>query len=171
MPGLNDLKNGLPSFLNSTFIISSKKKTLEFTWLKNKWNECYITDFMKNFNFAGKVTDSDDCIEINGVMFQKPFVEKPVSAEDHNVYIYFPVSAGGGSQRLFRKVLGCSVFVFRDVICYPFCLENPVSAEEHNVYIYAPLWRRRGILLCTCRSVGLSVRQSVCWSPLTLCNW
>ncbi|KAK3094438.1 hypothetical protein FSP39_001778, partial [Pinctada imbricata] len=51
-----------------------------------------------------KVTDADDSIEINGVMFHKPFVEKPISAEDHNIYIYFPGSAGGGSQRLFRKV-------------------------------------------------------------------
>ncbi len=51
------------------------------------------------------VNEQDDQIEIDGEIFHKPFVEKPVSAENHDVYIYFPLSAGGGSQRLFRKVL------------------------------------------------------------------
>ena len=45
-----------------------------------------------------------DHIEVNGLVFNKPFVEKPISAEDHNIYIYYPPGAGGGSQRLFRKV-------------------------------------------------------------------
>ena len=50
------------------------------------------------------VNDSDEWIEINGVRISKPLVEKPISGEDHNIYIYYPRSQGGGSKRLFRKV-------------------------------------------------------------------
>ncbi|KAL6106350.1 ppip5k1 [Pungitius sinensis] len=50
------------------------------------------------------LVEAEDHVEVNGEVFPKPFVEKPVCAEDHNVYIYYPTSAGGGSQRLFRKI-------------------------------------------------------------------
>ncbi|XP_032379543.1 inositol hexakisphosphate and diphosphoinositol-pentakisphosphate kinase 1 isoform X13 [Etheostoma spectabile] len=50
------------------------------------------------------LVEAEDHVEVNGEVFLKPFVEKPVCAEDHNVYIYYPTSAGGGSQRLFRKI-------------------------------------------------------------------
>ena len=64
---------------------------------------------LKVFPFPDhELVESEDHVEVNGVVFNKPFVEKPVSAEDHNIYIYYPTSAGGGSQRLFRKVSNVS---------------------------------------------------------------
>ena len=58
-----------------------------------------------NYPVLGEeIVESDDTIIVNGVTFTKPFVEKPVNAEDHNVFIYYPSCAGGGCQVLFRKI-------------------------------------------------------------------
>jgi len=51
-----------------------------------------------------KLREDGNAIIVNGVTIEKPFVEKPVSGEDHDVYVYF--QDGKGGRKLFRKVRG-----------------------------------------------------------------
>uniref|UniRef100_A0A8C7S798 Inositol hexakisphosphate and diphosphoinositol-pentakisphosphate kinase n=1 Tax=Oncorhynchus mykiss TaxID=8022 RepID=A0A8C7S798_ONCMY len=89
------------------------------------------------------LVEGEDHVEVNGEVFPKPFVEKPVSAEDHNVYVYYPTSAGGGSQRLFRKI-GSRSSVYSPESCvrktgsYIYEEFMPTDGTDVKVYTVGP---------------------------------
>jgi inositol hexakisphosphate/diphosphoinositol-pentakisphosphate kinase len=59
------------------------------------------------------IKEYDDYLIINGVRLDKPFLEKPVNAEDHEIIIYYNSHSpcGAGYNVLFRKTNDhCSQF-------------------------------------------------------------
>ena len=65
---------------------------------------------------------------MNGVTIHKPFVEKPVNGEDHNVWIYYPGGiTGGGVKKLFRKIKNKSSEFYPD---------HPGNVRRNGSFIY-----------------------------------
>lgn len=78
--------------------------------------------------------DEDDTIVVDGQRLTKPFVEKPVSGEDHNIYIYYPKSQGGGGRRLFRKVNNKSSEK-DDTLIIPRVITEPQSSYVYEQFL------------------------------------
>jgi inositol hexakisphosphate/diphosphoinositol-pentakisphosphate kinase len=60
----------------------------------------FVDHLRKGANFF---EEADDYIVYNGRKLMKPFVEKPIDGDDHNIWIYYPPSVGGGCKKLIRK--------------------------------------------------------------------
>ncbi|KAG8001163.1 Inositol hexakisphosphate and diphosphoinositol-pentakisphosphate kinase 1 [Nibea albiflora] len=115
------------------------------------------------------LVEGEDHVEVNGEIFQKPFVEKPVCAEDHNVYIYYPTSAGGGSQRLFRKVYTVGPdYAHAEARKSP-ALDGKVERDSEGKEVRYPVMLSAMEKLVA-RKVCLAFKQTVCGFDLLRAN-
>ncbi|KAG8470288.1 hypothetical protein KFE25_008709 [Diacronema lutheri] len=89
-----------------------------------------------NADEQNEVEESEDYLQINGVRISKPLVEKPISGEDHNIYLYYPRSQGGGSKRLFRKVQDRASQFYPEI--------HTTRVHDGNSYIYEELLQTEG---------------------------
>jgi inositol hexakisphosphate/diphosphoinositol-pentakisphosphate kinase len=81
-----------------------------------------------------EVSEDGESLTVDGVTLHKPFVEKPVSGENHNIRVYYSKAMGGGGRRLFRKVNNKSSE--RDeTLATPHCVTEPSVSYIYEQFL------------------------------------
>ncbi|KAF2761411.1 hypothetical protein EJ05DRAFT_473913 [Pseudovirgaria hyperparasitica] len=81
-----------------------------------------------------ELIEDGDALYVDGRIIRKPFVEKPVSGEDHNIHIYYPKHHGGGGRRLFRKINNKSSEK-DETMMTPRCISEPDSSYVYEKFL------------------------------------
>ena len=96
--------------------------------VKNKADKLGVhIDRFENLTTSAVMIDNET-IQVGEDQLRKPFVEKPVSGEDHNIYIYYDNQSGGGVRKLFRKKGNKSSEYFPE--------DSDIRCDGSNSYIY-----------------------------------
>ena len=106
--------------------ISESNKSDETNSNKLDEIEKIITKNDKGEEIINELEEYDEYIVYNGKKIMKPFVEKPRNGDDHNIYIYYPMSHGGGQTRLFRKTRDLSSLYYPNI--------NKIRRDKSYIY-------------------------------------
>ena len=121
-----DLKRTKSSSLSAQNKKSKKKEIIKIykNRSSNRDNESKLLE-NKEEN-ENELIEFDDHIEYKGKKLYKPFVEKPLNGDDHDIYIYYPPNLGGGHKRLFRKTKDLSSLYFPNL--------NEIRRDKKYIY-------------------------------------
>ena len=106
--------------------VSESNKSDETSSTKLDNVEKIITKNEKGEEVINELEEYDEYIVYNGKRIMKPFVEKPRNGDDHNIYIYYPMSHGGGQTRLFRKTRDLSSLYYPNI--------NKIRRDKSYIY-------------------------------------
>ncbi|EME31080.1 acid phosphatase [Galdieria sulphuraria] len=82
---------------------ASRKQELCACLAQVTWKKSTLEKSVQSLQNAQNFYQAGETIFVGSHTLHMPFVEKPACADRHDIYIYYPLSMGGGVRRLFRK--------------------------------------------------------------------